>query len=429
MSKATDSGKSPWSWIPTLYFTQGLPYVVVMSVSVIMYKNLGVSNADIALYTSLLYLPWVIKPIWSPVIDLVKKKRWWTWFMQAAMALGFAGVALALFTENFFFLTLTFLWMLAFSSATHDIAADGFYMLALTDDQQAFFVGIRSTFYRLAMISGEGLFVILAGVLATSTGDVSLSWTIVFGIVAVLMMLMCAFHAFILPRPDTDVPVHTEENSSYLKDFIETFALFFKKKKIGLILAFILLYRFGEAQLVKLAAPFLLDAPSMGGLGLTTTEVGVINGTIGVIALVLGGIVGGVVISRNGLKYWLWPMIFAMNVPNVVYVILAYLQPESFTLISALVGLEKLGYGFGFAAFLMYLIYVARGSHQTAHYAFATGLMALGMMVPGAFSGWIQELLGYKLFFVWVVIATVPAFIVAKFVDVDPEFGKKKTQS
>lgn len=426
MSFISDFKKNPWSWISTLYYTQGLPYVVVMTVSVIMYKNLGISNTDIALYTSLLYIPWVIKPFWSPLVDLVKTKRWWTYMMQAMVAIGFAGIALSLYTESFFFLSLFFLWILAFSSATHDIAADGFYMLALSDDKQAFFVGIRSTFYRLAMISGEGLFVILAGVLAASTGNVSFSWTIVFAILAILMLIMSLYHAFILPKPDSDVPTISEEGSSYVKEFIQTFALFFKKKQIGIILAFILLYRFSEAQLVKLAAPFLLDDRAVGGLGLTTTEVGVINGTVGVIALVVGGILGGIVISRNGLKYWLWPMIIAMNVPNLVYVILSFLQPESYILIGSLVGIEKFGYGFGFTAFMMYLIYIAKGTHQTAHYAFATGLMALGMMVPGAFSGKIQELLGYELFFVWVVFATIPAFVIARFVNIDSEFGKKK---
>ncbi|MFA5670538.1 MAG: MFS transporter [Balneolaceae bacterium] len=417
--------KNPWSWISTLYYTQGLPYVVVMTVSVIMYKNLGYSNTEIAFYTSLLNLPWVVKPLWSPLVDMVRTKRWWTYTSQAVIAVGFAGVALSLYTESFFTVSMVFLFVLAFSSATHDIAADGFYMLALSDDRQAFFVGIRSTFYRLAIMSGEGLFVVIAGIIASSTGNVEFSWVVVFSILSVLMLLLSAYHAFILPKPIGDISEKTSADSTLLKDFFLTFALFFKKKQIGLILSFILLYRFSEAQLVKLAVPFLLDDKAIGGLGLSTTEIGVINGSVGVLALVVGGIVGGILISRDGLKKWLWPMIIAMNLPNAAYLFLAYFQPDSYFIIGSLVGIEKFGYGFGFTAFMMYLIYVAKGSHQTAHYAFATGLMALGMMIPGAFSGWIQEMLGYKLFFIWILIATIPSFVIARYVKIDADFGKK----
>ncbi len=417
--------KNPWSWISTLYYTQGLPYVVVMTISVVMYKNLGYSNTEIAFYTSLLNLPWVIKPLWSPIVDMLKTKRWWTYMTQALIGLGLAGVAFSLYSQSFFAISMAFFFVLAFSSATHDIAADGFYMLALSEDRQAFFVGIRSTFYRLALMSGEGLFIVIAGLVATSTGNIEFSWVVVFAILSVIMLLMSAYHKFILPKPDADKPTVTAENSTPLKDFFTIFKLFFQKQQIGLILAFILLYRFSEAQLVKLAIPFLLDPVDVGGLGLSTTEVGVINGTIGVLALVIGGILGGIVISKHGLKKWLWPMVFAMNIPNSAYLILAYWQPESYTVISTLVGLEKFGYGFGFTAFMMYLIYIAKGSHQTAHYAFATGLMALGMMIPGSISGYIQEMLGYQHFFIWIMIATIPAFVIAKFVEIDPGFGKE----
>src|SRR5690554_4790181 len=417
--------KNPWSWISTLYYTQGLPYVVVMTVSVVMYKNLGYSNTEIAFYTSLLNLPWVVKPLWSPLVDMVRTKRWWTYTSQADIAVGFAGIAFSLYTESFFTISMVFLFVLAFSSATHDIAADGFYMLALSDDRQAFFVGIRSTFYRLAIMSGEGLFVVIAGIIASSTGNVEFSWVVVFSILSLLMLLLSAYHAFILPKPVTDISEKTSADSTLLKDFFLTFALFFKKKQIGLILSFILLYRFSEAQLVKLAVPFLLDDKAIGGLGLSTTEIGVINGSVGVLALVVGGIVGGILISRDGLKKWLWPMIIAMNLPNAAYLFLAYFQPDSYFIIGSLVSIEKFGYGFGFTAFMIYLIYVAKGSHQTAHYAFATGLMALGMMIPGAFSGWIQEMLGYKLFFIWILIATIPSFVIACYVKIDADFGKK----
>lgn len=430
MSTTPNATKStnPWLWISSLYYAEGLPYVIVMTVSVIMYKRLGISNSDIALYTSLLYLPWVIKPFWSPIVDIIKTKRWWIVGMQAILALGFIGVALTVQSSAFFVATLSFLWLVAITSATHDIAADGFYMIALRDDQQAFFVGIRSTFYRLAMMSGEGFLVILAGSLEASTGDVPTAWSFVFGVLGAVMLIFSLYHQFILPRKEEDkAPTETTPNEAS-RLFLKTISSFFTKfdtRTTIIMLLFLLFYRFGEAQLVKLASPFLLDAREVGGLGLSTTNVGVINGTVGVIALVVGGILGGIAVSMKGLKYWLWWMIIAINLPNAVYVYLAYAQPESFTVISGMIAIEKFGYGFGFTAYMLYSIYIARGAFKTAHYAFATGIMALGMMIPGAFSGWIQEQVGYQHFFVWVLFATIPAFIIAGFLKIDPEFGKK----
>ncbi|WP_020402504.1 MFS transporter [Gracilimonas tropica] len=417
--------KNPWSWIPTLYYTQGIPYVMVVTVSVIMYKDLGIDNAEIALYTSLLALPWAFKPVWSPLIDVFKTKRWWTYLMQGIIGVGFAGAAITLNTPYFFEASLVFLFIVAFCSSTHDIAADGFYMLALSEEDQSFFVGIRSTFFRLAMWSGEGLFVVLAGLIATSTGSASFSWISILAIVALLMFVMSAYHGFMLPAPADDHPVRVEGESP-LKAVWETFVEFFKKDQIVLAILFILLYRFGEGQLVKLAAPFLMDTREAGGLALSVTEVGVINGIIGLLALTAGGILGGIVISRHGLKRWLWPMIIIMNLPNLAYWYLAKFQPESFITISTLVGVEKFGYGFGFAAFLMYLIYVAKGNHKTAHYAFGTALMAFGMSIPGAVSGYIQEAIGYEYFFLWVLASAIPIFILTPFINIDPDFGKKK---
>lgn len=425
MSFVDSLKKNPWSWIPSLYYTQGIPYVLVVTVSVIMYKDLGIDNAEIALYTSLLSLPWAFKPAWSPFIDIFKTKRWWTFLMQGLIGISFAGAALSLNTEHFFEASLIFLFVIAFCSSTHDIAADGFYMLALDEEDQSFFVGIRSTFFRLAMISGEGLFVVLAGVIATFYGSVTFSWVSILGIVAVIMLAMSLYHSVMLPAPDGDYPVRNEGESPF-KAVWETFVQFFKKDQILLAILFIMLYRFGEGQLVKLAAPFLLDAREVGGLGLTVTDVGVINGTIGLIALTVGGILGGIVISRHGLKRWLWPMILIMNLPNAAYWVLAHYQPESYVLISSLVGIEKFGYGFGFAAFLMFLIYVARGSHKTAHYAFGTALMAFGMSIPGAISGYVQEWLGYEEFFIWVLVSAIPIFIITPFIRIEDDFGKKK---
>ena len=424
-SPPAPAGRHPWWWIPSLYFTEGLPYVLVMTVSVAMYKRLGIDNTQIAFYTSLLYLPWVIKPVWSPVVDLVRTKRWWTVAMQFVIAAGLLGVALSLPMGAFFAISLGFFWLMAISSATHDIAADGFYMLALRDDQQAFFVGIRSTFYRLAMMSGEGAILILAGWLEVRTGDNATAWSVVFVAMAALMALMALFHGFILPRPTSDQATGTRDD--LIQSFLDTFASFFRKPQIGIILAFILLYRLGEAQLVKLALPFLMDPVKVGGLGLDTATVGWINGFVGVPALVGGGILGGILASQQGLRYWLWWMVAAINLPNLAYVFLAWGQPDQIWLIASAIGVEKFGYGFGFTAFMLYLIYVARGPQQTSHYAIATGFMALGMMLPGMASGWIQTQIGYLAFFIWVVVATLPAFIVTAFIPLDADFGKKKT--
>jgi PAT family beta-lactamase induction signal transducer AmpG len=610
----------PWRWIPSLYLAEGIPYVLVMTVSVVLYKRMGISNADIALYTSWLYLPWVIKPLWSPFIDLKGKKRTWILITQLLIGAGLAGVGLTIPVPGFFAATLTIFWLLAFASATHDIAADGFYMLGLSEHDQAFFVGIRSTFYRLAMIVGQGLLVMLAGWMEDSTGldpvtldvratrdvtalpdpsgrtlddaeatadlsivvdetstsigttnqpmedvdrvvgavrtwnrqngfvpavedpkgavaasdpswwkrhvskplgdwlrdtfgpeesstpagkeagsiaiqririsrppppgeevivnvahasgdasislvegarlvftsanwnrtalvafqldhrvvadtdarfvarsgNVPLAWSLTFLIAAGAFLLLAVYHRISLPRPVRDHPVvAAAAGGALLREFARTFALFFQKKGILLTLAFLLLYRFGEAQLVKLAAPFLLDGRETGGLGLTTGEVGFVYGTVGIMALTLGGILGGMAASRSGLRAWLLWMVVAVNLPDVVYIYLAHAQPESFFAVNVCVAVEQFGYGFGFTAYMLYMIYVSRGAHQTAHFAITTGFMALGMMLPGMFSGWLQEAIGYRAFFVWVLIATIPAFIVASMVDVDPVFGRK----
>lgn len=608
--------RSPWSWVPSLYFAQGIPYVIVMTVSVIMYKRLGISNADIALYTSWLYLPWVIKPLWSPVVDMLKTKRWWVVLMQMLVGAGLAGVAFTIPVPDFFQYTLAFFWLLAFSSATHDIAADGFYMLALDEHKQAYFIGIRSTFYRVAMITGQGLLIILAGFFETYTGldpvefnvytrpdlpaqvevpefdrsvesdemtfvltddeihiptekaspaiidsvrqwtvnqnlqngfvipegtkdvkketgwfannvsgplkeklqsafgreeavesslnpgnigvvgvrltrapeegeevalntgirkgdesikliegerivvteqnwqetawivvqldsqldgktmafyegrsgNIPLAWSITFVILAVLFMVFFVYHRFILPRPASDMAVVPGEGNNLFTEFFATFKSFFQKENIGPALAFLLLFRLGESQIVKLASPFMLDAREIGGLGLTTGDVGLIYGTIGILSLTLGGILGGLMASKHGLKYWLWPMALAMNLPNLVFVYLSYSTPQSMWLISASVAVEQFGYGFGFTAYMLYMIYFAAGNHKTAHYAICTGLMALGMMLPGMISGWIQEVVGYQNFFIWVVLCTIPGFVILKFLKIDPAFGIRKKE-
>lgn len=606
--------RSPWFWIPSLYFAQGIPYVIVMTLSVIMYKRLGISNADIALYTSWLYLPWVIKPLWSPIVDLLKTKRYWIVIMQLVIGVGLAGVAFTIPVEKFFQYTLAFFWLLAFSSATHDIAADGFYMLGLSEGDQAFFVGIRSTFYRIAMLTGQGLLVILAGTLESATGvepltveviarntevkeiqfqpallennekqaemcfltqeeitvpigkidkkyassivakvdkwnikngfyhpekelaekelswwtksvsiplkeslkekfnkdeviqsnetgnlaiipiqlsekpndgdnvilnfgrdkgdksiklireyrfefnaqnwdkpafaivqldskldkvtqatfvgrsgNISFAWSVVFFIIAAMFGLFFLYHRFILPRPLEDVSNKTEGRGVFA-EFLETFVSFFKKKNIGVAILFMLLYRLAESQLVKMASPFLLDAKEAGGLGLTTGDLGLIYGTVGMISLTIGGILGGIVASRNGLKYWVWWMAVAINLPNLSYLFLALLTPQSLWYVAAAVVVEQFGYGFGFTAYMLFMIYISQGKHKTAHYAITTGFMALGMMIPGMISGWLQEIIGYQNFFVWVLMCAIPIFLVLPFVKIDPQFGAKKQE-
>lgn len=413
----------PWLWVPSLYFAQAIPYVVVMNLTVIMYKDMGISNSDIAFYTSLLYLPWVIKPLWSPIVDMFGTKRRWTVLLQVAVGASLVAVGTVLHTPAFFAASLAVMWIMAFSSATHDISADGFYMLGLRQQQQAAFVGVRSTFYRLATLVGQGPLVVLAGYLAVSLGDVQQAWSIVFYVLAGIFFAAFAWHQFVLPVPPEDKAVPT--TNSPLRDFFGTFAAFFKKRDIWMIVAFILTFRLGEAQLLKLVAPFLKDPVSEGGLGLTTAEYGIAYGTVGIIALTLGGLAGGWLISRLGLKRCLWLMVFAIHLPDLVFVYLSQTQPTDLVTVSAFLALEQFGYGFGFTAMMMYMIMVADGPNKTAHYAICTGLMALGMMVPGMWSGDLQEYLGYKHFFIWTCLATIPAFIVAALVKIDPEFGKK----
>lgn len=404
-----------WQWVPTLYFAEGLPYALIINVSVIMYKNLNVPNSMIALYTSWFYLPWVIKPLWSPLVDLTKSKRWWITTMQTLLAVGFGAVALTIPTSFFLQTTIAILWLMAFFSATHDIAADGFYMLAQTTEEQSFFVGIRNICYRVAMIFGQGLLVMCAGLICKYTNSMTTAWSLVFGATALLLLLIAIYHKLRLPQANEATESANKGNMASI------FLTFFKKKNICIALSFILLYRFGEALLTKMASPFLLDNVDAGGLQMTNEEVGLIYGTVGVVAQLGGGLIGGIVASRDGLKRWLWPMIIAMNLPNVVYVAMAVAQPSNFVAISAAVAAEQMGYGFGFTAFTLFLIQFSQGEYKTAHYALCTGFMALGMMLPGMISGYLQELLGYEHFFVVVLICCLPGMIIAHWLHIDEQ--------
>ena len=422
---------NPWRWIPSLYFSQGLPYVVAMTLSVVMYKNLGLSNTDIALYTSWLYLPWVIKPLWGPMVDLLGRKRVWVVAMQWAMAISFAALAITLPAGKFVQMSLAVLWLMAFASATHDMAADGFYMLALRQDQQAAFVGVRSAAYRLAMIGGQGGLVYLAGWLTERSGQPLQAWAWVFWVLAFWFALAGLLHSVLLPRPGADQPA--PRNAAFWQEWLEVFRAFFRKPGLRAALAFLLLHRFAEAQALKLLTPFMLDPQAQGGLGLKTQDVGLAYGTVGVISLTLGGLLGGWAISQYGLKRMLWPMVLAMHVTNLLFVALAALQPSSLWWVSTAVAAEQAGYGFGFAAYLVFMLMLAGGldgqaTHKTAHYALCTGFMALGMMLPGMWAGWLQAQLGYLNFFIVVCLATVPSFIAASHLRIDANFGRKPSE-
>lgn len=422
---ATDPTRSPWRWVPSLYFGQGLPYVAVMTLSVVCYKNLGVSNRDLALVTSGFYLPWVVKPLWSPLVDLLGAKRTWILGLQAVMAGCFALLAVAVPMSAFLVLTGAAFWLLAFTSATHDIAADGFYLLALPEKQQAAFVGLRSAFYRAAMITGQGGLVWLAGRLAEGTGDPRRAWALVFACLGAAFLLLAAWHRGALPG---EAPPPPREAGSLVRGTLATFRGFFARPGIALILGYLLTFRLGEAQALKLIAPFLLDPLEKGGLGLGTSQMGLVYGTVGVGALTLGGLVGGWTLSRLGLKRCLWPMTLAVHLPNLAFVLLAALQPRSLAAISGAIAVEQFGYGFGFTAYLMFLVMISEGPTRTAHYALGTGFMALGMMLPGMVSGWVQERLGYLGFFAWVCVSCLPSILLTPFLHIDPEFGRREAR-
>ncbi len=478
------------AWIPTLYVAEGLPYVAVNTLSVIMYKNLGMSNTDIAFYTGWLYLPWVIKPFWSPFVDIIRTKRWWTVTTQFIIGAAFAAIALTLPLDSYVAMSLAVFWLIGFASATHDIAADGYYMLALDSSDQSLYVGIRSAFYRLATIIGQGGVVMAAGWMETAFGNVPRAWAVTFLILSALFFAVAVYHSRILPRPAADRPSGNIQPSAdrdgqddyipttnadvkregaapgtrstftrkpsgqtcslrdpnptghqadsktkhgagrILREFIGTFGSFFRKKDVWIAVTFILLYRFPEAQLVKMINPFLLDPASEGGLGLSTAQVGLVYGTIGIIGLTLGGILGGVLVSRYGLKRCLWPMALALTLPCGVFCWMSMAQPDpasalNLILINACVFIEQFGYGVGFTSFMLYMMYFAEGPSKTSHYAICTAFMALGMMIPGMFAGALQEWMGYTGFFWWIMGCCLVTLAVTALIKVDPSFGLK----
>ena len=414
----------PWWWVPTLYFAEAVPVVVVTFLTTVMYKRLDVPNRDITLIAGWLYLPWVIKPLWSMVVEGTSTRRRWTLATEVLVAVGLGVLAVVVGWAESIPATIVVFAALAFLSATHDVAADGFYLAALDDRQQAFFVGIRATSYRIANVLGRGLLVMLAGGIETATGDVRAAWRWVYAILGVVFLATAGYHAAVLPLPAAD-----RRHAGPVLSFAalgQPVLSFFRKPGIARMLAFLLLYRLAEAQLVSLVSPFLLDDRGRGGLGLTTSEVGFVYGTLGIAMLSLGGILGGMLVARDGLGRWLWPMALAINLPNLAYVWLAFAQPESLWAISVAVGFEQFGYGFGFTAYMVYCMVVARGDHQTVHYALCTGFMAAGMMLPGMASGWIQEQVGYPSFFLWVMVATIPGLVATAFIPLDAGEGRRQ---
>jgi PAT family beta-lactamase induction signal transducer AmpG len=415
------ASRNPWAFLPTLYFAEGLPYVLINTVSVILYKRMGMDNASIAFWTSWLYLPWVIKMFWGPAVDVYATKRRWIIWTQAAMSFCMFMVAFSLRTESFFALSLAAFFAGAFISATYDIATDGFYMLALTEKEQAMFVGLRAAFYRMAMIFGSGFLVYVAGMLEVASGNVASSWSMVLAVSGLIFAAAAVYHRLILPFPsaDSEGPGADKAGEASIGEVIRSY---FAQEKVGIMLAFILFYRLGEAMLLKLVSPFLLDRVEAGGLGLTTKEVGLVYGTVGLICLVLGGILGGWLIARFGFRRCIWPMVIAMHAPDLFFVYLAYAQP-GIGLVYPLVALEQFGYGLGFTVFTVYLMYSAKGRYKTSHYAISTGIMALGMMIPGFVSGWLQQVMGYRMFFITVCLMTIPGMLTILFI---PQEGLEK---
>lgn len=424
---------SPWAWVPTLYFTEGIPYFLVNSISVMLFAKMGVPNDQLSFFTTLLYFPWFLKGLWSPFVDILRTKRWWIIAMQLLLtalcilltislphpaAETIAAKATSVGTFRF---TLILFIIAAFASATHDIAADGFYMLAHDTKSQAAFVGIRSTFYRIAAVFSQGVIVYIAGYLENKTGDIPGSWQITLGVTSAILLGVTLYHCFFLPHATEDQPREVKDYKEAMRELKESFVTFFTKPGVALAIAFMLLYRLSEGFLVKLCQPFLVDARETfiregqiigGGLELSTDTVGLLYGTIGVICLLLGGILGGIYISKKGLKRSIWLMAAALTLPSFVYCYLSMAQPESLWLIGSAVSLEQFGYGFGFTAYMMYMMYFSDGPYKTSHYAICTAFMALSMMIPGFIAGSIEMAVGYSAFF-WIANAcSVTTFLI-----------------
>lgn len=414
-----------WLWIPSLYFASGLPYHAITSISDIMYKDMGVDNKSIALYTSILLIPWTIKPLWSPFVEMMGTRRSWTLYSQLLLVICFAAIAFAVPSSSFVLLTLMAFMAGAFVSSTHDIALDGFYILGLTQEKQSFFSGIRNTFYRIATVFSSGVLVMFADRMGKSLGNERYAWSATFAVTALIMAALFIYHRKAMPKPKNDIARMPKSIGEILYNFGDIIRSYFQKPGIWATLLFLLLFRFPEAQLGKIGKLFLMDTIAAGGLELSKGDIGFLNGVVGVFGLIIGGILGGICISRKGLKYWLWPMVIAISLPDIVYVYMSMAMTSDLTIIGSCIFIEQLGYGFGFTAYTLYMIYFAQGKYPTAHFAISTAFMSLGMMLPGMISGYIQEWLGYENFFLWVMLCTSVTFTVSALIKIDPAFGRK----
>lgn len=421
--------RNPWAWIPTLYFAEGLPNVVVTALSIVMFMQMGLSDAEVGLYTGWLALPWVVKPLWSPFIDLLKTKRWWVLAMQLLMGSALAGIAFTLPTALWFQGSMFFMFAMAFASATHDISADGFYMIELDEHSQAKYVGLRNTFYRLAVIFVNGALVSIAGIMEhTFHLPVAYTWTLIFYGLSALFIAIWLYHCRMMPHPTDDISTNksTKETAHELLYMLTSFFRKFGIKDTVFVMLFLLLYRFPEALLATMTKTFLMRPTTEGGLALTPEQYGLAQGTVGLIGLLLGGIIGGILVSRDGMKRWLWPMVCAITFPDVVYIYLSYTLNSNIWIVSSCLFIEQLGYGLGFTVLTLYMLYYSQGKFRTSHYSICTGISYLGLMLPGMVSGYVKDIVGYKCFFILVMACCIITFIVTAFLKIDPEFGKKK---
>jgi PAT family beta-lactamase induction signal transducer AmpG len=405
--------RSPWAWVPTLYLVEGLPYAIVNTIALAVFKDLGVDNGTLGPLTTLISLPWLIKPLWSPFMDIFRSKRWWILLTQFTMVSILAIIA---FTLPFCTMTvlLVLFVLVAFASATHDISADGYYMLALDRQRQSSFVGIRNTFYRGGLVLGQGLLVMLGGILQKRTGDIPRAWGTVLLISAALLAAISVYHFFRLPKADEDTDHRDVKSSRQIwAEFGESFRSFFLKKGVWWAIAFMLLFRLPEALSLNLLYPFFKDGAEVGGLGAGTEMYGLVYGTFGVVALLLGGILGGIYASRFGLRRAMWPMALSLALPCAVYLLMAIFRPASVWTIGSLIVLDQFGYGFGFTAYTLFMMQFVDGPLKTSHYAICTAFMWLSMKLPALVAGYLQQWLGYVGFFTLVMVSCLGTCLAA----------------
>ena len=401
----------------TSYFGEGLPYAIVNTLMVALLADMGMSNGSVAAITGLLSLPWSLKFLWSPLVDSVSTKRRWMMVMEVILAIVFLATCLSLSTSMWQYCVVVFAASAAICSATYDISCDGFYMKVLPDDAQSFFVGIRNMAYKLGWLLATGVLVWITGSFEKSGMSNTSSWQMTFGIIALIFFGLFASYHFLLPKTELATIASNktgviESNAKSIKNgYIESIRTFFTNRSISdllFLLLFIFTYRLGEALLSKVTILFLKDATENGGIGLDNEQYGFLYGTLGVLALTVGGILGGILISKYTLRQCILPMALALNIPDLLYVYLAIAQPQSLGIIGTCISVEQFGYGFGFTAYTVYLLQCAKGGHETAHYAFLTALMAIGMTLPTIISGYWQQDLGYTEFFIRSCWLTLP---------------------